>query len=67
MSRKSDIANQLKRETGAIVISRKQLAGSLGYRDPHYVDKYLRYLTPVVGKKYLITEVAEEILRIGGK
>lgn len=65
MSRKSTLTNMLRQEAGAVVMTRSQLARALGYEDPHRIDKYIRQLTPVVGKKYLITEVAEEIIRIG--
>lgn len=45
---------------GAGFINRKALAGYMGYKDPHNVDRYL-YGLKSLGKQYFIEDVAERI------
>lgn len=68
MATKTDYVMELRQfANGAVVITRKELAAALGYKDPHTVDKFLRGIAAVPGtKKYLIKEVAEAIMK-GGK
>lgn len=63
---RSELTQALQVHTGAIVITRKELAAAMGYKDPHTVDKFLRGIAAVPGtKKYLIKEVAEAIMKGG--
>lgn len=60
MSRKSDLANDMKKFTGRGFIDRNQLAEYMGYSDPHSIDQYLFGLKRN-GRKYFIWDVAENI------
>ena len=58
---KTQIAKDMKAHMGgAGFINRKALAGYLGYKDPHAVDKYLHGLKSL-GKQYFIEDVAERL------
>lgn len=58
---RTDIANELRRYTGAGMITPKQLAAFIGVKSVWRVsEKYLSGLEHV-GNRYLITEVAERI------
>jgi hypothetical protein len=57
MERKELIYRMEKSVDGASFITRIELARFLGYKDPHYVDRYLHGL-PRINKKYFIGDVA---------
>ena len=61
---RSELTRALQTHTGAIVITVSELSKALGYKDRHTAARFVRDLEPVPGtRKYLISEVAEEILR----
>lgn len=62
---KTELVNDMRRQTGASFITRKQLAEYLGKKDPHSVDGLIHGLTRFAGKKYFIADVAEQIMLTG--
>lgn len=62
---KTELIKDMKEHVHAGFITRQQLAGFMGKKDPHRVDKYLRDIQPVSGKDYFIRDVADQIMRIG--
>lgn len=63
---KAELTQDMRRFTGAGVITATQLARYLGKKNVDRERKrFLKGLHPVVGKSYYIPEVAESILRGG--
>lgn len=59
---KKEMVQSFRKETGSLFITRIELAGVMGYKDAHCVDKYLSGLERVE-KKYFIPDVVESIKR----
>lgn len=59
---RTELVRDMQRYVGAGVISRKELAAYLGYRDPHNVGKFIKNLVPITGKRYSILDVADAIM-----
>ena len=59
---RADIEKALRNQTSGDFVTRAEVARAFGYKDAHSVDKWLKGL-PKIGKKYLISEVAERIER----
>lgn len=63
---KTELVADLRRYTGAGVITATQLARYLGKKNvDRERQRFLKGLHPVVGKSYYIPEVAESVLRGG--
>lgn len=59
---RTDIAQELRRYTGAGTIRAKELAGFLGVKNVSRVsEKYLKGLEAIGGRAYLITDVADRL------
>lgn len=57
---KTEITNAIRITHKSGLITRKQLADAMGYKDAHSVDKYLKGLRKI-GKKYSVYDVSERI------
>ena len=62
MERK-ELINSMKNFTGAGFITRSQLAEFMGYKDPHYVDRYINGLQRI-NKRYFINDVATVLQQV---
>lgn len=63
---KTELVADLRRYTGAGVITATQLARYLGKKNvDRERQRFLKGLHPVVGKSYYIPEVAESVLKGG--
>lgn len=58
---KTELVKSMQAHTGSGFITRIQLAGYMGYKNPTSVAKYLHGLERV-DKKYFIPDVADSIL-----
>lgn len=58
---KAELTKAMQVHTGCSFITRIQLAGFMGYKNPASVAKYL-YPLERVDKKYFIPDVVEQIL-----
>lgn len=59
---RQELIKEFKTLNGSLFITRNELAGVMGYKDAHCVDKYLSGLERVE-KKYFIPDVVESIKR----
>ena len=59
---KQEIVRTFRSITGAVFITRKQLADLMGMKDPHGVDRYLKGLERIDNKYYFIPDVAEVLI-----
>lgn len=59
---KQEIVRTFRSITGAVFITRKQLANLMGMKDPHRVDRFLKGLDRIDRKYYYIPDVVEVLL-----
>lgn len=60
---KTDVERALRTHIGGEFVNRKEIAETLGYKDPHAVDRFIRGL-PRIGNRYYIGDVAERIIEV---
>lgn len=60
---KKSLEKALRDYTKSGVVTRQGIAGFLGIKDAHAVDKYINSLGGIGGKYYLIEDVADELVR----
>lgn len=60
---KTDVERALRNHSGREFVSRKEIAETIGYKDAHGVDKYVKGL-PRIGNRYYIGDVAERIIEV---
>lgn len=55
-----ELIRSMEKYTGCGFITRNQVAGFMGKKDPHSIDKYIHGL-PKVGQSYFIPDVATSL------
>lgn len=59
--KRKELIESMQKFTKSGYIIRDELKEYMGYKDPHDVDKFLKYLERI-GKKYFIPDVADSIM-----
>lgn len=60
---KTDVERALRTHIGGEFANRKEIADTLGYKDAHAVDRFIKGL-PRIGNRYYIGDVAERIIEV---
>ena len=66
MLNRKEMISRLESFSGGAFITRKKLAQSMGRKDPHSVDKFLRDLPKVDKELYFIPDVADALIASSG-